>query len=374
MMRTLFAFLLLAAISACSGDDPAAPDGDESLTGALGGEAGTGFARAIEPRDFRFPFDHGPHPAYRNEWWYVTGNLTDASGRRYGFQVTFFRIGLAPGTSDRPSAWATNQVWMAHFAITDVAGGTFHDHERFARGGAIGLAGAGRGPVEVWLEDWRLTRRAGGTWQLDAAADGVSLALELRPEKRPVLQGDEGLSQKSAAEGNATYYYSITRMAAEGKLELDGEPREVSGSAWLDREWSTSALGPDQRGWDWFALQLDDGTDIMFYRLRQRGGRTDPSSAGIVVAPDGGTRYLDRDDITIEVTEEWVSPRGGTYPAGWRLEVSGAGSALTIEPVLPDQELDGVVRYWEGAVDVLRDGRVSGRGYVELTGYAEQRR
>jgi predicted secreted hydrolase len=372
-MRSLLALLLILALAACgeAPERPATADGDGTLTGALGGDAEGGFARATEPRAFAFPRDHGPHPAYRNEWWYVTGNLRDEAGRRYGFQVTFFRIGLVPGAVERPSAWAANQVWMAHFAVTDVAGERFHDFERFARDGDIGLAGASSDPVEVWLEDWRLERRDDGTWRLRASAEGVALDLDLAPRKAPVLQGDAGLSQKSDEPGNASYYYSMTRIAADGTLTLDGAGREVGGTAWLDREWSTSALGPDQAGWDWFALQLDDGSDIMFYRLRRTDGSTDRHSAGIVVAPDGTTRYLAREDVALEVVDRWTSPRGGTYPARWRIEVAGLDAPLTVAPVMPNQELHGVVRYWEGAVDVLREGSPVGQGYVELTGYAE---
>ncbi|MDZ7747911.1 MAG: lipocalin-like domain-containing protein [Halofilum sp. (in: g-proteobacteria)] len=370
-MRALAAVSIALALAGCS-DQPRAPDGAGiELTGALGGTAAEGFARATDPREFRFPYDHGPHPQYRNEWWYVTGNLRDERGRRYGFQLTFFRIGLAPGEAERPSRWATNHVWMAHFALTDVTGEAFHDHERLARGGDMALAGASREPVRVWLEDWTLERRADDTWRLEASADGQALALDLAPRKAPVLQGDAGLSQKSAAAGNASYYYSLTRIAADGTLALDGDARSVTGSAWMDREWSTSALGPDQRGWDWFALQLDDGTDVMFYRLRRADGGTDPHSAGVVVGPDGATRRLGRADFALDVLDRWTSPRGGSYPARWRIDVAGIDGRLTVEPVLADQELDGVVRYWEGAVDVLRAGERVGRGYVELTGYAE---
>lgn len=370
-MRALAIIIFVLALAACGEQPDTNETGGIEVTGALGGTASEGFARASAPRAFRFPYDHGPHPEYRNEWWYVTGNLRDESGRRYGFQVTFFRIGLAPGEVDRPSRWATNHVWMAHFAVTDVTGDAFHDHERFARGGELGLAGATPDPVRVWLEDWRLERSADGSWRLDASADGVALALDLAPRKEPALQGDAGLSQKSAAAGNASYYYSLTRIAADGTLALAGDDRAVSGSAWMDREWSTSALGPEQRGWDWFALQLDDGTDIMFYRLRRAGGATDPHSAGTVVSPDGAVRRLGPGDFDIEVLDEWTSPRGGTYPSRWSIDVAGMDGALTVEPVLADQELVGAVRYWEGAVDVLRAGEVAGRGYVELTGYAD---
>ncbi|MDZ7828784.1 MAG: lipocalin-like domain-containing protein [Halofilum sp. (in: g-proteobacteria)] len=341
------------------------------MADALGGSADTGFARATEIREFNFPHDHGPHPDYRNEWWYVTGNLDDDDGRRYGFQLTLFRIGLRPGRSDRPSRWATNQVWMGHLALTDVAGNRFHAAERFARGGEIALAGAEREPVSVWLEDWRLEFGANGTWHIDAATDEFGLDLQLQSEKPPVLQGERGLSQKSAEAGNASYYYSLTRLETTGRVSVGGDPREVTGKAWMDREWSTSALGDDQAGWDWFALQLDDGRDLMYYRLRRTDGSVDPHSAGSVTAPDGAKQPLAHADVDVEVLDRWTSPSGTTYPSRWRLRVAGMERPLEVVPARADQELAVSVRYWEGAVDVLRDGKPVGRGYVELAGYAD---
>jgi len=374
-MRHFIPVLLLLALAACGGEQeqPApAVSAPTDVSRALGGEVDPGFARATEPRAFSFPADHGPHPAYRNEWWYVTGNLSDDAGQRYGFQVTFFRIGLAPGRAERPSRWGTHQAWMAHFAVTDAQGGQFHDFERFARGGDIELAGATGDPVQVWLEDWRLERRDDGRWHLAASAEGVALDLALAPQKAPVLNGDRGLSRKSGQPGNASYYYSLTRIAAGGTLSLDRTKHSVNGSAWMDREWSTSALGPDQSGWDWFALQLDDGTDLMLYHLRRNDGGKDRWSAGTLVRPDGRRRHLGYDDFRIEVLDRWTSPRGGTYPAEWRINVDGLDRTLQVEPILADQELDARVRYWEGAVDVFSDGRPHGRGYAELTGYAER--
>jgi predicted secreted hydrolase len=344
--------------------------GTGGLADALGGPADAGFARATGIREFSFPRDHGPHPEYRNEWWYVTGNLDDEAGRRYGFQLTLFRIGLAPGRSERPSNWATNQVWMAHLALTDVAGEEFHAAERFARGGDIALAGATQGPVSVWLEDWRLARDDDDGWRIEAKTDAFDLDLQLDPRKPPVLQGDRGLSRKSEAAGNASHYYSLTRLAADGRVSLNGEWRPVDGLAWMDREWSTSALGEHQVGWDWFALQLDDGRDLMYYRLRRDDGSVDPLSAGSLVAADGAKRPLAHDEVSVEVLDRWTSEAGTTYPSRWRIQVHGIEGLLEVVPVMNAQELDVSVRYWEGAVDVLRDGARIGRGYVELAGYA----
>lgn len=342
---------------------------------ALGGVPDEGFARATTARTFRFPFDHGPHPEYRNEWWYFTGNLTSDSGRRFGYELSIFRIALSPVAAARTSAWGTNQVYMAHLALTDVASRQFHFFERFARG-AAGLAGAQAAPFAVWLEDWRVEAdtRDVRRWRLRAAADGVALDLTLVPAKPVVLQGSRGLSRKSADPGNASYYYSLPRLATDGSLSVAGATHRVSGSSWLDREWGTSALGKDQVGWDWFALQLADGSELMLYQLRRTDGGADPFSAGVLIAPDGRTTRLARDDFVIDVLARWRSPRGGDYPARWRLSVPRAQLALDVAPVLADQELAVSVRYWEGAVDVrgTRAGReVAGVGYVELTGYAD---
>jgi predicted secreted hydrolase len=341
------------------------------LARVLGSADTNGYARAVRPRPFLFPGDHGPHPEYRSEWWYFTGNLADAAGRRFGYELALFRFALSPDTGKRASPWATRQVYMGHLALTDVAARRFRYDERFARG-ALGLAGAEATPFRIWLEDWWV---GGETfpWRLVAASEEFALELSLDPLKPVVLQGEDGLSRKGAGAGNASYYYSIPRLATRGTITVAGTRYAVTGESWLDREWSTSALEEGQTGWDWFGLQLDDGHELMLYRLRRRNGTIDPHSAGALIAPDGSKRPLGPGDVRLDALGRWESPRGGTYPARWRLAVPAAGLALEIEPVLADQELDVTPRYWEGAVDVRgeHDGRpVSGRGYAELTGYA----
>lgn len=368
------AWLLAATLVGCG---PQAPMDSQTVAvaEALGGGDTTGYARALEPREFRFPADHGAHPEYRNEWWYITANLEDEQGRRYGLQFTLFRIALAPQSPQRASRWATRQVWMGHFAVTDVSAGVHKAYERFARG-ALGLAGAQLSPrFRVWLHDWALQGgpEAAFPWRLQAAAQGVEAQLEFTPIKDIVLQGEDGLSPKSAEPGNASYYYSLPRMAADGELHLNGRRHRVRGLAWLDREWSTSALGADQAGWDWFALQLADGRDLMYYRLRRKDGGADPHSAGTLVEADGRVHRLQADAVRLEALEHWVSPAGVRYPSVWRLKVQGLARPLIVRPVIPDQEMDLTVRYWEGAVDVLDpDGRPLGRGYVELAGYGAE--
>lgn len=362
-----------------------------SLAEAMGGADTVGYARAFAPRPFAFPRDHGAHPEFRTEWWYFTGNLDARDGRRFGFQFTIFRSALQPVSArvegpdtpaafDSTSAWITPQMYMGHFTITDVEGNRFTEFERFTRGGA-GLAGAEAGPetpLRIWLDDWRIEGPANPerSWpmRLRAADEGVALSLAFVPRKDIVLQGDQGLSQKGPEPGNASYYYSYPRLTAGGTLEIDGEMIDVEGLAWLDREWSTSALGEGQVGWDWFSLQFDDGAELMVYDIRQADGTPSPESQGVWVAPDGYVLHLQAADYTLTPTGRWTSPiDGASYPSGWRIDVPQIELELDVEPVLRDQELDVTVRYWEGAVDV-RGRRASrelaGRGYVELTGYA----
>ena len=355
---------------------PAPSPPPASVTALLGGEGPGGFARATAPRDFRFPDDHGPHPEFRHEWWYFTGNLRAPGGRRFGYQLTFFRFALSPDAADRGSRWATNQAYMAHFAVTDAQGNRFRFFERTGRG-ALGIAGATARPFRVWLDDWSVEGADASTLpiRLRAAEGGTSVDLVLDTAGPIVLQGDRGLSRKGAAPGNASYYYSMTRLATRGNVLVEDTSLPVEGSSWLDREWGTSSLEKGQSGWDWFALQLSDGRDLMFYRLRRGDGGADPFSAGTLVLPDGSFRPLSPDDVRVEILEHWRSPESGArYPSRWRLRLPTEGLELEVVPRVADQELRTAVRYWEGAVGVRGTARgkpVEGDGYVELTGYGE---
>jgi predicted secreted hydrolase len=368
------ALLLATALTAMRQDSPRDSGASVAIATALGGPT-TGYARAIEPRAFVFPEDHGPHPAYRTEWWYFAGNVATATGRRFGFQLTFFRLAQTPLAAPRASAWAASQVYMAHFAVTDVAGQRFHPAVRFVRD-ALGLAGATVRPFRVWTEDWAVGADGTRTFpmRLQAVEGKVALDLVLEEGKPTTRQGHQGLSRKGPEEGNASYYYSLTRLPVRGSLRLGEEHFAVTGLAWMDREWSTSALGADQIGWDWFALQLGDGRDVMIYRLRRRDGSVDPFSAGTIVDADGTGRYLGAADVAVEVLSWWTSPRGGTrYPARWQIAIPHEALTLEVVPLVADQEFAEPVRYWEGAVRV--QGRagprtLDGHGYVELVGYA----
>jgi len=357
---------------------PAVADASDS-------ESVAGFATALEPRHFEFPLDHGPHPAFRQEWWYVTGNLDAANGERFGFELTFFRVALEPPPAPSPptgpaataapaSAWRTREIYLAHFAVTDVPRRRFRSAQKLSRA-ALGLAGAEALPLHVWLDDWSLEAR-GPTWQLRATQRGYAVALTLEPQSAPVLNGIDGLSRKSDRPEDATYYYSIPRLLVRGQVLRDGQPLEVRGRAWLDREWGSGGLGPRELGWDWFGLQLEDGSALMFYALRDKNGERDVHSAGSWVAADGTARALSSAEVDIAVTREWRSASGERYPAGWHIRVPALALDLTVRPVLADQELQTTPRYWEGAVDVSGErggASLGGRGYVELVGYAQER-
>jgi len=358
-------------------DAPSLPrfSGGSRLAQLLSDDGVTGYATATEPRTFSFPTDHGPHPEFRNEWWYLTGNLDGQNGERFGFELTIFRFSLTPPFErQQASRWQSDQVYIGHFAITDASNEQFYVAQRFSRG-SMGLAGARADPFRVWIEDWSIAARsdAAMTWRVQAADQDMLLDLNLTQLKPPVLNGKYGLSRKSAEPGNASYYYSISRLQTEGFLQIGTERFAVSGFSWLDREWSSSALSADQAGWDWFGLQLDDGNELMLSQLRRLDGSRDPFSAGTWISRSGASNHLDASKFTIEITQFWDSPLGNRYPNGWRVSVPGLDLQLDVQPVIDNQELSTTVLYWEGAVDVSgkRNGeKVEGQGYVELTGYS----
>ncbi|NLX11491.1 MAG: carotenoid 1,2-hydratase [Chloroflexi bacterium] len=335
----------------------------------------SGYARAIEPYDWRFPDDYGPHPEFQTEWWYYTGNLAADDGRRFGYQFTVFRRAIAPSEPESNSEWRSNQVYMAHLTLTDVEADRFHQAQRLSRPGPD-LAGAAADPVyRVWLQDWRVealnedaTRTA-----ITAATDGFALDLVLDQVKPPALQGDGGLSPKSGEPGNASYYYSLSRLVTEGTITVGGADYAVSGASWMDHEFSTSALGHNAQGWDWFGLHLDDNRELMLGQIRLIEGGVEPVFGGLLIQPDGSTRKLASEDLTITATETWTSPHtGAPYPAGWQIMIDIGEPEpldLTLTPLLADQELtEGGMVYWEGAVRIT--GGATGYGYAELTGYS----
>jgi predicted secreted hydrolase len=334
------------------------------------------FRLALPGYSFSFPRDHYSHDDFRTEWWYYTGHLRARSGEEYGYQVTFFRSGMAEARA-HPSRWAAKNLYLAHFAISDVSRKTFRYFERIQRAG-LGQAGASRKEFRVWLGDWGV-EGTGATQRLKVKDGGFAVDLTLAAQKAPVIHGADGVSQKGEGRGHASHYYSLTRLKTEGTLTVGGRSVPVTGLSWMDHEFGSTQLNPDQVGWDWFSLQFGDGTELMLYIIRKTDGRPDPYSAGTWIGADGRLVRLRQTDFSVEVLERWQSPRGkGVYPMKWRLKLPGLGLDVTVTPAFPDQELDTAkstrVIYWEGAVSAegtAQGRRASGRGYVEMTGYAE---
>lgn len=351
---------------------PPAPAGQPVALGNVGDA--TGFARALAPRPFSFPSDHGPHLDFQTEWWYYTGNLTTAGGQHVGYQLTIFRRGLLPGTITRASDLGSDQVYFAHLAFTDVAAGTHTAFERFSRG-ALDLAGASGSPYRAWLEDWRVDSVTpdGSAVHLAARSGPQALDLNLSAAKPIVAHGDHGLSPKSEMPGNASYYLSYTQLTTTGTVTLTAGPTTVTGESWFDHEWSTTALGPGAVGWDWFSLQLSDGRELMLFQIRKSDGTLEPVSGGTLVAADGSTQRLATSDMTVDVLDHWRSATtGAVYPSHWRVSVPSAQVSVDIVPWLADQENRLSFAYWEGAVRIAGTSggsTVTGNGYVEMTGY-----
>ncbi len=334
-----------------------------------------GFARAIDPYNWQFPQDFGAHPEFQTEWWYYTGNLFAADGERFGFQFTIFRRALSAAAAESASEWRTDQIYMAHFTVSHVSGGKFYHEERYSRGSA-GLAGATADPrYHVWLEDWQILAQddAASITTIQAASDDFAIDLTLEQVKPPALQGNNGLSPKSDEPGNASYYYSLSRLLTAGTVTVQGKAYTVEGVSWKDHEFSTSALGSTAQGWDWFGLIFDDNSEVMLGQIRQTDGGKEPAFGGLFIYPDGSTRYLSADDFTITALDTWTSPHtGAVYPSGWDIVIAADDLqlAFTVLPAIADQELhSGAIAYWEGAVDVRGD--VTGVGYAELTGYVD---
>ena len=349
---------------------------------AVGAQDAPGTWLAADP-DYRlaFPRDHASHPDHRIEWWYYTGNVETAGGRRFGYQLTFFRVGVDRRPIN-PSRWAVRDLHMAHLAVADIAGGRHHVAERLNRDG-VGWVGASTETLHVWNDGWsvRLDAAGGeGAHLLNAASDDAGFAVDFRlePERPPVLHGADGYSQKGAEAGNASHYYSLTRLRTTGRIVVDGEAFDVSGLSWMDHEFGTSFLEPAQVGWDWFSLQLDDGSDLMVYTMRRDDGAPDPRSSGTFAAPDGSITRLRADDYALAPGRRWTSPASGaSYPVAWTIRVPPLGIELDVEATIDAQELQTGestgVTYWEGAIDArgTRDGAsVAGQGYLEMTGYA----
>lgn len=356
-MKCLLRANLLAALFAVLGTSVQAQD-----LGNLLGDGGDHFKKALPNQPIQLPADHGAHPDYRSEWWYLTGNLKDEQGREYGLQWTLFRQGMKRQiASDNP--WLAPQLWLAQFAITDLATGKHLQDERTSRQGP-GLAGASGG--DYWLKEWLLKSEGAALFPAELNIDSEIGQLRLRVSARKplVLQGKAGYSEKSP--GNASFYYSYPRLALSGTLTLDGETRKVSGQGWFDHEWSSSVLADWQAGWDWFSLQLNDGRELMLFRLRTKAGRAEPENRyGILIERDGSSRVLSPDAMVLTPGKTWRGPKGQNYPTQWQLKAADLN--LVIKARQPNQAMTGRFDYWEGAVTV--EGDAQGLGYLEMTGY-----
>jgi predicted secreted hydrolase len=334
------------------------------------------FRPALPGYQYRFPDDLGSHDDFQTEWWYYTGHLKSENGRSYGFQLTFFRRALGAAPSNNPSSWSLRHLYFAHFAMTDEGRREFRFAEKVSRAG-IGKAGAATGKLAVWIDHWR-AEVDGQAHLLRAESDEMALRLRLVPAKPAVVHGSDGISRKGSASGEASHYYSFTRMRTEGFLTMAGETFPVSGVSWMDHEFGSNQLGSDQVGWDWFSFQFEDGTELMLYRIRRSDGSIEPASGGTWIGSDGSRLMLRREDVLLEVLDYWTSPKSGArYPARWQISVPVVNLTIQAAATVPDQELvtraSTQVTYWEGSVSAKgqRAGReVSGLGYVEMTGYA----
>jgi predicted secreted hydrolase len=338
------------------------------------------FSPATPGYHYRFPEDHGAHDRFRTEWWYYTGHLTAADGRAFGFQLTFFRRAIPPSqVKTEPSKWSLRQLYLVHFAVTDLHSGRFLYADTLSREG-LGKAGAETDRLHVWIDRWSVSteEQAPERQRLLAATDDFAIDLQVIPRKTPVLHGRQGISRKGAAPEQASHYYSLTRLATTGQIRVGTETFGVTGLSWMDHEFGSADLGQDIVGWDWFSVQLSDSTELMWYALRRADGSADPVSSGTLVMADGQTQPLTAQDLTIESLAHWTSPRSqARYPQRWRVSAPSLGLDLDVRSLLADQELNTAhstrVTYWEGAVSVTGQAHgvpVTGRGYVELTGYA----
>jgi predicted secreted hydrolase len=359
-MRTLP--LLILCLAGLAGRGQAAPTTQAT------------FRQALHAREWSFPKDHGRHDGFKTEWWYFTGHLRErATGRQFGYQLTFFRSAFVPTATTRPSAWAMKDLYFAHAAVSDVAGERFVYADRLSRGREK-LAMAAEGSLDVVLKDWSVATTPGG-WKLKAK-QGAAFTIELNvaPGRGPILQGPGGVNAKGTAAGQASYYYSMTRLPTSGTITVDGRAYDVAGESWMDHEFSSNSLGENQAGWDWLAINLADGTDLMIYRLRDRSGRTDYLS-GTRVDADGRARFLSAAEIELKPSKLWTSAASGAaYPQRWDVRVRGL-PALVVRTRFANQELrtpeSTDVTYYEGAAAVEDEsGKEIGKAYVEMTGYA----
>jgi predicted secreted hydrolase len=325
---------------------------------------------------YEFPRDHRAHRDFKTEWWYFTGNVFDGEGHRFGYELTFFRQGVRPQSERDPnsSRFIVDDLKFAHFAVTDVSKGRFRFEQKTSRG-AFGEAGFDDGKRLAWIDNWTLSSNGEDAFDLMATNQEGAIHLHLRAVKAPVVHGENGISVKANASGHASHYYSIPRLETTGEFFADGKSHPFRGESWFDHEWATSQLAEGQVGWDWTSLQWGDGTELMLYQMRLKNGEPDSSSSGTWIAADGTATHLRSTDFQMTPIAFWKSKTSGAkYPIAWRVTLPGRQTEFEIRAALENQELAlGPITYWEGAIDAsgTREGKaVTGRGYLELTGYA----
>jgi predicted secreted hydrolase len=336
------------------------------------------FKLALPGYVYSFPQDHASHEDYKTEWWYFTGHLESAKGAKYGYELTFFRTADAKQPQNETSSWNLQNIYFAHFAITDLNTNKFFYTEKLNRKG-LSVADARQDKCFVYNELWS-AELLGDRFVLRADTPEYGIHLLMVPAKKAAIHGVNGVSQKASCKGCASHYYSLTRLDTEGTIYLKNEALTVHGISWMDHEFGSNQLTNEQTGWDWFSLQLDNNTELMLYLMRRKDGSIDPNSSGTIVFPDGRTKHLNLAEFTVHPQSSWKSPHtNGTYPMDWKLAIPGDGIELTIKAMMRDQELAKTIRtgstYWEGATEVkgVMEGKpVSGKAYVEMTGYDKQ--
>jgi predicted secreted hydrolase len=336
------------------------------------------FKQALPGYQFQFPRDYASHEDFKTEWWYYTGHLQGDNGQRYGYELTFFRTGVTQSKDGDVHPWKLDNLYLAHFAISDLQKKKFVYFEKLNRGG-VGPASAATENFAVTNENW-FVEQLGDKTVLRADGGGYSIHLLLDSLKPPVIHGKDGVSQKASCKGCASHYFSQTRLATDGFLYIDKKPIRVSGLSWMDHEFGSNQLTAEQVGWDWYSIQLNNKTECMLYLMRNNHGGIDPNSSGTLIFPDGKTKHLQLADFSVKAIDHWHSVKtGGNYPMGWNVEIPSVKCKLSIGPVFAEQELatgkSTGVTYWEGASKVegtMNDARVEGDAYVEMTGYSEK--
>ncbi|MBA3994133.1 MAG: carotenoid 1,2-hydratase [Cyanobacteria bacterium DS2.3.42] len=335
------------------------------------------YKKALPGYKFAFPRDHASHEAFKTEWWYYTGHLKSDDGKKYGYELTFFRSGVSPSEKGQPKTKEHSNVYLAHFAVSDISNKKFYFYEKLTRSG-LTLGAASSSVLHLYNDGWRVDE-AGDSMMLtaDSAKNGIKLLLSSK--KPPIIHGKDGVSQKADCVGCASHYYSLTRMDTKGLLFIDGKEKRVAGTSWMDHEFGSNQLTDEQIGWDWYSLQLSDNTELMLYMMRKRDGTIDKNSSGTIIGADGKTEHLSLSQFKVRSKSKWLSPLSkGNYPINWEVEIPEKQIKLQVNADFDSQELvtkrSTDVTYWEGASTITgtKMGKpITGEGYVEMTGYSE---